>query len=559
MRQLVRNRRAVHPLGAARQHRLDQGIQRALALHRLKRSVIEVRQHRHRFAAGLLGEKRRLHAVDLGHFRAGVNVCLRHVKGFGDSPFLLEGRVLQDVRELRRRHVRRALRLFVRNEDAHRAVVAHKVRLCRLVHVRWRHLRRGVAIPEIEAPVAQGNVVRELHRKFFGVAQGALKIRGGFSEGKLHLRRIRRRLLESVFDRVDQHLLHLLHVVALFHHGAEHHKARILRGHRPPKDLAREPRFHKRLVEASARSAGQNIHSGLDGVVVRGQSRRNAIAHGHELAFARTPDFKVARTVRHRLHRPFGRERARRARNLPERLGDPREHLRFVELSGDRQNGVVGLIPLLVERLDVLDGHVFDVAAGADRVAAVGVPVKEDALHALEHHAHGLVFAHLVFVSHHRHFGVEILFGDVGIHHRVGAPPEGPAHVVVVGGEAHEVIRAVHPRRPVHPETPAREFARGIGIVLASLEHQVFQEMSHARLAVILHSRAHEIGGVHGGGGLALVGKKNDLQAVRELIALDAFHGVLKLRQRGRFGGHGRAGGCRHDEFLQSFFEHGVS
>ena len=60
--------------------------------------------------------------------------------------------------------------------------------------------------------------------------------------------------------------------------------------------------------------------------------------------------------------------------------------------------------------------------------------------------------------------------------------------------------------------------------------------MSHAGFAVVLHSAADEVGRVDRGRGLALIGKKNDLQTVVEFVALDAFDRVhgLEARSAGR-------------------------
>ena len=58
----------------------------------------------------------------------------------------------------------------------------------------------------------------------------------------------------------------------------------------------------------------------------------------------------------------------------PNVLVDERERLRLVELAGDEQHRVVGLVVLAVERLQPVDRHVLDVGARADRRLAVVVP-----------------------------------------------------------------------------------------------------------------------------------------------------------------------------------------
>ena len=185
----------------------------------------------------------------------------------------------------------------------------------------------------------------------------------------------------------------------------------------------------------------------------------------------------------------------------------------------------------MVESLQIGDLNVFNVAPRADRRAAVALPVEHHALHALHHHGKGLVFAHFVFISHHRHFGVEILLRDEGVDHGVGLPAERPFHVVVRGSEAHEVVRPVKPRRTVHAEAPAGEFRRRIGIVLRPLEHQVLKEVRHAGFAVVFLPRPHEIGYVDRGRGLGGIRIKHHPQAVGEAVLRNAFNRDVRRRE----------------------------
>ena len=426
--------------------------------------------------------------------------------------------------------------MIVRNEEADHTVVAHEVGCCSGVDVRRRHLGRSVAIGKEESPVTQSDVVREVNRKTLGIRKRAIVVDGSLGQTRTHFLVGGRLLRKRKFNGFDELIFHRFDVVALFHHGAEHHEARIARGHGPAKDLRGHAGFNERLVKSSARGIGKNVGCRFHRIGVLGKSRRHAVALRNKLGFTRAADFEGARTIGNGLNRPGLRQHAVRALDLAERLLDPFENLGFVELAGNRQHGVIGLIPLAIERLQIFNGHIFNIAARPDRAAAIGVPIVEHGLHALEHHGDGLVFPHFVLVAHDGHFGVEVLLGDEGIGHRVGTPAERPLHVVVVGGKAHEVVRAVEPRRAVHAKTAAREFLGGIGIVLAALEHQVFEEMGHAGFAVVFHTAADEVGRVDRGRGLALIGKKNDLQTVVEFVALDAFDRVhgLEARSAGR-------------------------
>ena len=59
----------------------------------------------------------------------------------------------------------------------------------------------------------------------------------------------------------------------------------------------------------------------------------------------------------------------------PKYFSDKRERLGLVELAGDDEHAVVGLVVLLVEGLQVFDRHALDVGAVADGGFAVVVPL----------------------------------------------------------------------------------------------------------------------------------------------------------------------------------------
>ena len=65
----------------------------------------------------------------------------------------------------------------------------------------------------------------------------------------------------------------------------------------------------------------------------------------------------------------------------------------FVELAGDDEHGVVGLVEFLVEGPQVVDRHALDVGAVADGRLAVVVPLVGDGHHPLRQHALGRVLA----------------------------------------------------------------------------------------------------------------------------------------------------------------------
>ena len=121
-------------------------------------------------------------------------------------------------------------------------------------------------------------------------------------------------------------------------------------------------------------------------------------------------------------------------RDWPELLLHQLDGTLGVEIAGDDEDRVVGLVVLAVERLQPVDGHVLDVRPRTDGRVAVVVPLKGRRQDAFLKHPAGTVFAALPLVAHHGHLGFEILPGDEGIDHAVGFEVEGPRQIVFAGG-----------------------------------------------------------------------------------------------------------------------------
>ncbi len=100
---------------------------------------------------------------------------------------------------------------------------------------------------------------------------------------------------------------------------------------------------------------------------LRAQRRRHSITDHHELNFAGAPHGESALAVVRRLDRPEHRQRPFRLRNFSERLRDPAQRFGFVELAGNDQYRVIGLVVHPVERLQIRDAHILDVRARTDR------------------------------------------------------------------------------------------------------------------------------------------------------------------------------------------------
>ncbi len=257
-------------------------------------------------------------------------------------------------------------------------------------------------------------------------------------------------------------------------------------GQREAEHLRRLAGFHQRLVQSPRGRVAEDEVGERDAVAVRVQARGHLVGGHHDLHVALAADLELALAVLRGLHRPELGELAGGLRDLAERAGDEGERLRLVELAGHEEHRVVGLVVHPVERLEVLLLHVLDVAAVADGGAAVGVPVVGHALHALEHDLEGGVLAHLVFVAHDGELGVEVGLADEGVHHPVGLHLDGPLEVVVARLEELEVVGAVEPRGAVGARAADVELLVEVRVLRRALEHQVLEEVRHARLAVVL-------------------------------------------------------------------------
>ena len=524
---------------------------------RLQVAVEEPHLHDDGLAERLLRQQRHLHAARLDELRAGVDVVLIDVEGFGRAAFLTELEALEVLVDGGRGRDVGALELVRRDVAADDAVVAHEVAGGGLVDLGGLHLRDRIAVGEKHAPVAERDVVGKAHGECFGIADLALEHRGLLGLLAFKLLIGHGRPGKGVFDHVDHLRADRTEVLALLDLGAEDHEAGLGARNRPAEDLRGKARLDELLVEAPRRGVGKDRRGHGRGLPVGMQGGGQAVADHEHLRLAGTADRELALAVGGGLDRPLLRKHALGLGDRAEELGDPAKHLVRVEPARNRQHGVVGLVVAAVEGLEVLDLDVLDVASGADRAAAVAVPVEEHGLHALEEHARRTVLAHFILVAHDGHLGVEVLAGDERVDHGVGLPAERPLHVVVRGREGDVVVRAVEPRRAVHAEAALRELGGRIWIVFRPLEHQVFEKVGHAGLAVVLVTRAHEIGHVDRGGRLAHVGIEHDAQAVREPVlghALDGHDGngfgcvrqIILLGCRASCGAHHHDGGKQH-------------
>ena len=295
-------------------------------------------------------------------------------------------------------------------------------------------------------------------------------------------------------------------------------------------------------MQAPGRRLGQHHAEQLDGGEVGVGGRRRVVAQGGRGRAAAAADRHAALAVLHRVDGVETRPRLARLGQRAEGLLDPGQGLCRLELAGDDECGVVGLVVQLVEGLEALDVDVFHVGARADGALAVVVPLEHGGPQAFPGDGAGVVLAHLHLVAHHAELGGQVLARDVGVDHRVGLPAQVPLQGVGVGAEAGEVIGAVEPGGAVGVQPALAELAPGRRVLGRALEEQVLEQVRHAGLAVVLVLGADAVGDVDRGAGLAGVGRQQHLQAVGQPVLVDAFDAAQRLQRFHRRLRAGRAG-----------------
>ena len=211
-----------------------------------------------------------------------------------------------------------------------------------------------------------------------------------------------------------------------------------------------------------------------------------------------------------------------RPRDGAELLRDQASGRALLELARDDEDGVVRLVIPAVERLQAFDRHFLDVAPRADRGIAVVVPEVRGGHHPLQQNAEWIVLARLELIPDHGELAREIILGDETVDHPVGLEVERPLQVLRCRGKGLEVVGTIGPGGAVGTGAVAGQLSRDVGMVGRTLEHEVLEEVRHARLAVGLVPGAHQVGHVDGGGWLGRVRKQQHPQAVGKAVLGDA-------------------------------------
>ena len=214
------------------------------------------------------------------------------------------------------------------------------------------------------------------------------------------------------------------------------------------------------------------------------------------------------------------------------------KRLGFLELAGDDQDDVVGLIVLAVEGLQVVDRHALDVGAVADGRFAVVVPLVGGGVDALHEDALRAVLAALELVADDRHFRDQVLALDEAVDEAVGFELDAELEVLVGGRHGLEVVGAIDVGGAVEAGAVVAQGLGHVGKRGRALEDHVLEQMGHAGLAVAFVARADQDGHVDGDRRPRRLGKKQHTGPVGQAVFGHAFDGgdfprcILGARRR---------------------------
>ena len=189
----------------------------------------------------------------------------------------------------------------------------------------------------------------------------------------------------------------------------------------------------------------------------------------------------------------------------------------------------------MIEGVQPVDGHVFDVRPAADRRLPIGMERVGRADGAHVENVDGVVVARLELVAHYRHFLVEQFLFYAHAGHALGFERQRPAQVLVRGGDRFVVIGAVVRRGAVPLGAAVGHLLLDVLAALGAQEQHVLHQVRHPGFPVAFVARAHQVRDIHRNLGLGLIGKQQNPQAVGPGVlgdALDGGHLLNALGQR---------------------------
>ena len=356
----------VFVLRSAHQQRSSHGRRGGFAEQRLLVAEPDVHHSHHRASAGLLWEHHQLQPVGhRGADHAGFHVLRRGIEDLA----LLNGRaafvILEACSRIRRGWYLGAIGSSGRNKLAQRAVGGFQVSLGHARHVGRSDFAYLVAMEEESPPVAVARISAQHDGDGLGIRQGEFNVLQDAGLGAVNLL-LGGRIACEVFHRLQQDLLGLVDgLIRLELSECQRYRwiVIILGVHAGGYGLFR---VHQLLVQPSRLRSAQYLRHHFQRRHIRMQGGRNMIGRHDHLDIAHPAQQNGALSFLRRLHRVGLGEHALRPGQGADGLRHHGQRFRFIELSGDDQVGVVGLVVFLVENSQVRDGHSFHVSAIAD-------------------------------------------------------------------------------------------------------------------------------------------------------------------------------------------------
>ena len=337
---------AATPLLRAAQQHLARELARHLAVHERFLVAPMQRQVRHHAAAArLLRQERELDAVGrrTAH-EARLDVLRGGVECLAQAHALAALVVRELCRDVRRRRDLGALGVLARHEESDHAVRALEIVLGDALHVRDRQLAQLVAIQEKEPPVADRCVLGERAHELAAVELRALDVVQ--EPGARMLDLLGGDLVaRDVLHHRDECLLRPPEVHVLRELGTEVHVARIVELALGAPGARGDALLHERAVQPPGRRVAEDLDQHVERRVIGMAARHRAVERHHHLLVADALQGHAALAV---LRRLIGVERGQGARGLrhrPEMPCHALERARLVEMPGNEEHGVIGLVP----------------------------------------------------------------------------------------------------------------------------------------------------------------------------------------------------------------------
>ena len=362
------------PGRAAQQHLARELAVGLLAEGLLQVGVVERNREADGLAARLLGQERDLRPIGQ-HEALGARIEIRGARverlargGGGVALVILDYRG-----EVDRRRNRRARGLRVGNELADGDVRPLQVFLRDAVDAGGGDRAIAVARDEEQTPVAQRDRFRDRDRESLRVRHRLVEIDCRLAADARDLR-FGHGLLREAFDRREHRVARRRERIGVGDLREERERPRLAQLAHPRLDGGRLLRRHQRLVEASGGRDGQHVAQHVERDKVRMRAAHRVVHHAEKFRPAGAAQRHRPLAVLHGLLGVDRRQRARGLRDRPEILDDEAKRRVGIELAGDDQHRVVGLVVEPVERLQPADVDVLDVRARADLQVPVVVP-----------------------------------------------------------------------------------------------------------------------------------------------------------------------------------------